>query len=235
MLSAAQYEVISPGRPFVILANPGPPLPLAAAPVRRTRDVNIKLFEIQQLDLRQLKKIMLVQIHSTFINLMSEPIVRMTNRSIQWITQDFLYERYGRLTPLEMEEICKSLDEYYSPDSHSLSEHFATHVKAHNTALANNSPFSERDKVAKLRGSLIPCGIYPAAIDAWAREFPTITVQTFQNLQDAIQLAENNRDRLATAATSGYGVAAAVRSVSVPIAPPTLLFFSLNSRRWRQD
>jgi hypothetical protein len=92
-------------------------------------------------------------------------------------------------------------------------------VKAHNTALANNSPFSEREKVAKLRGSLIPCGIYPAAIDAWAREFPTITVQTFQNLQDAIQLAENNRDRLATAATSGYGVAAAVRSVSAPIAP----------------
>jgi hypothetical protein len=64
VLSAAQYEVISPGRPFVILANPGSPLPLAAAPVRRTRDVNIKLFEIQQLDLRQLKKIMLVQIHS---------------------------------------------------------------------------------------------------------------------------------------------------------------------------
>ena len=156
VLSAAQYEIIFPGRPFVILANPGPPPPLAATPVRRTREVNIKLLEIQQLDLRQLKKIMLVQIHSTFINLMSEPIVRMTNRSIQWITQDFLYERYGRLTPLEMEEVCKSLDECYSPDSHSLSEHSATHVKAHNTALANNSPFSEREKVAKLRGSLIP-------------------------------------------------------------------------------
>ncbi len=219
VLSAAQYEVISPGRPFVILANPGPPLPLAAAPVRRTRDVNIRHFEIQQLDLRQLKKIMLVRIHSTFINLMSESIVRMTNRSIQWITQDFLYERYGRLTPLEMEEVFKRLDEYYSPDTHSLAEHFATHVQAHNTAMANNSPFPEREKVAKLRGSLIPCGLYPAAIDAWAREFPTIAVQTFQNLQDAIQLAENNRDRLATAATSGYGVAAAVRSVSVPIAP----------------
>ena len=120
--------------------------------MRRTREVNIKLLEIQQLDLRQLKKIMLVQIHSTFINLMC---VRMTNRSIQWITQDFLYERYGRLTPLEMEEICKSLDEYYSPDTHSLAEHFTTHVKAHNTALANNSPFFEREKVAKLRGSLI--------------------------------------------------------------------------------
>ena len=44
-------------------------------------------------------------------------------------------------------------------------------------------------------------------------------MQTFQNLQDAIQLAENNRDRLATAATSGYGVAATVRPVSIPTAP----------------
>ena len=181
VLSAAQYEVISSGRPFVIiLANPGPPLPLAAAPVRRTRDVNIKLFEIQQLDLRQLKKIMLVQIHSTFINLMSEPIVRMTNRSIQWITQDFLYERYGRLTPLEMEEICKSLDEYYSPDSHSLSEHFATHVKAHNTALANNSPFSEREKVAKLRGSLTHVGSIPRQLMPGLGSFQLLQCKLFK-------------------------------------------------------
>jgi len=38
----------------------------------------------------------------------------------------------------------------------------------------------------------------------------TIAVQTFQNLQDVIQIANNNHDRLATAVTSGYGVAVAV-------------------------
>ena len=46
----------------------------------------------------------------------------------------------------------------------------------------------------------------PSAIDVWARKFSTIAVQTFQNLQDVIQIANNNHDRLATAVTSGYGV-----------------------------
>ena len=43
----------------------------------------------------------------------------------------------------------------------------------------------------------------------------TIAVhQTIQNFKDAIQIADNNRDRLATAATNGYGVAAAARPPS---------------------
>ena len=97
---------------------------------------------------------------------MSEPVIRMAHRTIQWIVQTFLFERYGRLTPLEMEDVYKRLDDFYNPDTQNLPEHFAMHVQARNTALANDTPFSERDKVAKLRGSLLPCGLYPAAIDA---------------------------------------------------------------------
>ena len=167
--------------------------------------------------MRQLKKMLLLKIHSTYINLMSEPVIRMAHRSIQWIVQKFLFQRYGRLTALEMEEVHKRLDDFYYPDTQTLPEHFSLHVQAHNTALSNDKPFSERDKVAKLRGSLLHCGLYLAAIDAWARQFPTIAVQTFQNLQDTIQIADNNRDRLATAATNGYGVAAAACSISVSL------------------
>ena len=67
-----------------------------------------------------------------------------------------------------------------------------------------------------MRNSILPSGLYHLAIDAWAREFPSIALQTFQNLQDAIQVADNNRDRLATAMSHGYGVAAAVRAVPTP-------------------
>jgi hypothetical protein len=174
--------------------------------------------------MRQLKKMMLFKIHSTYINLMREPVIRMAHRSVQWIVQEFLFQRYGRrLTPLEMEEVHKRLDYFYYPDTQTLPEHFSLHVQAHNTALSNDThvtPFSERDKVAKLRGSLIHCGLYSAAIDAWTRQYPTmIAVQTFQNLQDAIQIADNNRDRLATAVTNGYGVAAVARPISVVSLP----------------
>ena len=106
----------------------------------------------------------------------------MAKRTIQWIFRDFLFERYGRLTPLDIDEINKNSDDFYFPETQSLPEHFGNHVQAHNTALANNVPFFERDKVAKLRSNILPSGIYHLAIDAWAREFPTIALQTLQNL-----------------------------------------------------
>ena len=220
VLSIAQYEIISPGVPFLILVNPGPLDPSANAAERRQHTADVKDFETQQLGLREVKQAMLVQIHPHYVAPMCQPVVRMANRSVQWIMQHSLFEEYGRLTPLEMAEITRGLDHFYSPETQSLPEHFANHLTAHNTAVANDTPFNERDKVAKLRSSLFPCGLYHLAIDAWAREFPTIGLQTFENLRTAIQIADNNRDRLATASAFGYGVAAAVRPALTPVPTP---------------
>jgi hypothetical protein len=164
---------------------------------------------------------MLAQIHPHYVApIMCQPVVRMVNRTVQWIMQHSLFEECGRLTPLEMAEITRGLDHFYSPETQSLPEHFANHLTAHNTAVANDTPFNERDKVAKLRSSLLPCGLYHLAIDAWAREFPTIGLQTFENLRMTIQIADNNRDCLATASAFGYGVAAAVRPAPTPVPTP---------------
>ena len=220
VLSIAQYEIISPGVPFVVLINPGPLNPLANAAERRQHATEVKDFETQQLGLREVKQSMLAAIHPHYVAPMCQPVVRMANRTVQWIMQESLFEEYGRLTPLEMAEITRGLDQFFSPETQSLPEHFANHLTAHNTAIANDSPFNERDKVAKLRSSLLPCGLYHLAIDAWAREFPTIGLQTFENLRTAVQIADNNRDRLATAAVFGYGVAAAVRPAPTTMPSP---------------
>ena len=91
---------------------------------------------------------------------MCQLVIRMANRTIQWIMQKSLFEGYGRLTPLEMAEITRELDHFYSLETQTLPEHFANHLAAHNTtAIANNSPFNERDKVAKLCNSLLTCGL----------------------------------------------------------------------------
>ena len=91
VLSITQYEIISSaGRPFVFLANRGPLRPLADSPRRRLREVRIKCFKVQQLDIRHLKKLMLSKIHPHYISLMSEPVIRMAQRTIPWIVQDFL-------------------------------------------------------------------------------------------------------------------------------------------------
>ena len=87
-------------------------------------------------------------------------------------------------------------------------------MQAHNTASSNDIPFSERDKV-------VPCG--PLGYRCMGAKISTIAVQTFQNLQDVIQIANNNHDRLATAVTSGYGVAVAVWLVLPPSHPSLLL------------
>ena len=152
------------GRPFVSLTKPGPPRPLAdlspaSTPVSPT--------PVQQQDIRQLTKMMLSKIHPPYISLMSEPVIRMAQRTIPWIKQDFLFERCGRLTPLEMmEEVQKHLDYFCYLDTQSLPEHFAKRVQAHNTALSNDTPFSERDKVAKVFSHV---GFIPRRL-----QFPTI-------------------------------------------------------------
>ena len=220
VLTVAQYDIISPGVPFIILVNPGPLNPLAPPAERRLHAAQTKEFETQQLGLREIKQSLVTAIHAHYLAPMCQPVIRMANRTIQWIMQDSLFEDYGRLTPLEMAEITRGLDHLYSPETQTLPEHFANHLAAHNTAIANNSPFNERDKVAKLRNSLLPCGLYHLAIDAWAREFPTIALQTFENLRVAVQIADNNRDRLATASTFGYGAAAAVRPALASGPPP---------------
>jgi hypothetical protein len=64
-----------------MLPNPGPLIPLvpiAAANRRQQEEVGIKLFETQQ-------NALLVKIHSHYVNLMSQSIIRMANRTIQWI------------------------------------------------------------------------------------------------------------------------------------------------------
>ena len=213
VLTADQYDLISPGVPFVLLPDPGPPLPLAPPAVRRQRETEIKTFEIQQKDVRDLKNALLSVIQPDYISRMSEPILRMANRSVSWIMNDFLFERFGRLTPREMEELIKSLDVFYDETRTTISEHFALHINAHNLALANNVTLSERDKVAKLRASLQPSGLFTSAIEAWARVYPTIALQTFDNLQDAIQIADDNRDRLATTAAYGYSGSSAAAAV----------------------
>jgi hypothetical protein len=57
---------------------------------------------------------------------------------------------------------------------------------------------------------------------------------SFQILQDAIQIADNYRDCRAIAATNGYGVAAAALQSQYHYHLRTILFFSNNLRQWRR-
>ena len=115
-----------------------------------------------------------------------------------------------------MEDLVKKLEVYYMSETQTFSAPLAIHINAHNIAIANGEPFSEHDKVAKLRGSLLPCGLFNSTIEAWTREFPTIALQTFANLQHATQIAS----------AYGYGTAAAALTqppppVWVTLAPTT--------------
>ena len=64
VLSVAQYDIISPGVPFVVLVNPGPLNPLAHAADRRHHAAQTKDFETQQLGLREIKQSIIAAIHA---------------------------------------------------------------------------------------------------------------------------------------------------------------------------
>lgn len=165
-----------------------------------------------------LKSKLLFPISPDIITRMSQPILKMTGRDIPWIC-NFLFANFGLLTPREMEELTKSLDVYFLPEAMTLSAHCAKHIAAHNLALTNNEPFREHQKVTLFKRSLLPCNLYTTALEAWAREFPTIAQQTFENLQNAMQRADDYRETHSTVANLGYGTAAAAlqSSSAVPV------------------
>ena len=55
-----------------------------------------------------------------------QPIIRLANnRSIRWILQDSIFEEYDRLVPLEMADLSRDLDNFYSPETQALPSHLA--------------------------------------------------------------------------------------------------------------
>ena len=114
VLTVAQYDIISPGVPFIILVNPGPLNPLAPLADRR--------------------------LHAA------------------WAPRDQAISNCSH--PCALFGTNESASYSHGQSHNTLPEHFANHLAAHNTtAIANNSPFNERDKVAKLRNSLLTCGL----------------------------------------------------------------------------
>ena len=92
VLSVTQYDVISPGVPFVVVVNPGPLNPLAPVADRRLHAAQTKNFETQQLGLREIKQSVIAAIHAHYLAPMCQPVIRMANRSVQWIMQESLFE-----------------------------------------------------------------------------------------------------------------------------------------------
>ena len=184
VLTEEQYAEISDD-PFVLREDPGPPNPRSGPNRRAAHAAVTQRFRDQQEDIMNLKSKLLSPISPDIITRMSQPILKMTGRDIPWICT-FLFDNFGLLTPREMEELTKSLDEFFFPDSMTLSAHCARHISAHNLALRNNEPFREHQKVTLLKRSLLSCNIYTTALEAWARDFPTIAQQTFENLHNAV-------------------------------------------------
>ena len=67
VLTVAQYDIISPGVPFIILVNPGPLNPLAPPAERRLHAAQTKEFETQQLGLREIKQSLVTAIHAHYL------------------------------------------------------------------------------------------------------------------------------------------------------------------------
>ena len=83
----------------------------------------------------------------------------------------------------------------------------ATQRKAHATALANNQPFSEAQKVLHLMVGLEPCAVFDPCLVNWRIDHPTVALQTFDLLVAAVHAFADSLPATATTGSMHYAAA----------------------------
>ena len=119
----------------------------------------------------------------------------------------YLLATFGTLSAADLTKNADLLRIPYQAST-PIRDYTANHRKAHATALANNQPFPESQKVQHLLVGLRPCGLFTACLQIWLSGHATVAAQTFDLLADAVHLAAENVDPTATSGTMGYTAAA---------------------------
>ena len=162
-------------------------------------------YQLQQVSLNAFKGIFIASLDCVTRRLITDPLTGTRNVTIQDIDAR-LFAAHGILSPSDLRANEASLREPYHPDR-PIREHTSTHQELHAIAQANGNPISDAQQVDFLITSLRPCGLFNGRIDHWVIAFPTVALQRFQDLADALHLYADNRTPDLTTSSAGYSAA----------------------------
>jgi hypothetical protein len=127
---------------------------------------------------------------------------------------------YGVVTPAQMVSNHATLLLPYNPPS-DMAAHILAHSTAHRFAAKHGQPYSCAQSVQHFKESVASCGLFTVTLAIWEAAFPTMILQTWESITDAIFLASTNLSS-ASAASRGYALsvaAAPAPAASVSAAP----------------
>jgi len=165
---------------------------------------NLEMYNLQVSDIREIKEAMISSLPLSVIALMIEPgFARMMNRTPQFIYH-FMKVKYGTPTPHELKIVRAEIEQPWCQQNSSFTEHIAKHKQVHNTLKNNNEILTESIKVERFRSSLLDSAIFNEALSAYNRQYPTVILQTFENVCASMQIEIDNRDLVGTVSSNGY-------------------------------
>ena len=221
LLNDADYMALPfpPGHviaPFIPLQHPGPrPVFVAAGANALAVSVhNVALSDwtsahdhfVQQLkDLSDFKAIFVASLDPISDAHLRDPTTGMRQVSIAAI-HAYLVATYGVLSSADLAANEAILRVAYQAGA-SIRVYTATQRKAHATALANNQPFAEAQKVQHLLVGLGPCAVFDPCLVNWRIDHPTVALQTFDLLVAAVHAFADSLPATATTGSMHYAAA----------------------------
>jgi hypothetical protein len=119
---------------------------------------------------------------------------------------DRLVAAYAVASPSDMAANHALLLSFFNPPS-SMPAHLLRHVNAHYFAARNLQPYSVSAKVQMLRASIVSCGLFATTMMIYDAVHPTIALQTWDSLSQALTLAAASLV-VSSSASQGFALAA---------------------------
>ena len=210
VMPPALFDEISPGVPCIPLVKMDPPQGIAPTAANFTRvKTHNDAVEVQENALATYKDAVVISIGEALAAEFREPRPWfMSRRTVGYLVQNTI-RLAGTMTPDQLTQLKDSLDVIFN-EGDDFAEWVAKHRKVHSAFVGSGQLIPENDKISMLKKSIQPCGFFVSAIDKYNLDIVTSTVvgQTFDNFVALMRLADNCRDKTATAAAHGYGMKA---------------------------
>jgi hypothetical protein len=206
VMTAAEYQAL-PGAPFpipLLVRNVGP-YPAGAAAAREAYDHHDKACDKQDTAVNTLRTAIIGSVHPDLIATLRVRRTGFLGIHIRTIIQH-IRTTYATVTPTDLRATKRYLQNAKHPEA-TMTSVIAEHVKAADTANTAGQPFSEADRVEWLLASVNGYPEYEHTLRNFSERFPTLALQTFNNLATLLTDAERNHTP-SSAASMGFSALA---------------------------
>ena len=189
--------------PYFPIAHPGPQPAQPPAGPHAAWVIDMARFEAENRDIGRLLRSIASALDPATRARIRDPVHNMNLFTVPLIMAR-LSADYGTATPGQITEIQAPLHTPYSDRDTTFAQHILVHLNIHCLMGQYGVPIQAWDTVRFLRDSVARTALFAPHLLAYDAAFPTLLLQTFDNLALALQRAADQEALTPTLGTSGY-------------------------------